>query len=183
MAGDGDCGETLLNGVGGLVKEFEQDTTGEVDIGHIFRRAATVAEKKMGGTSGGIYAIFLNAVANSLTNTAIPKTNTSPDAAISSALKQGLEELCRYTPARVGHRTLMDALIPFIQVYSEGASFVAAVDEARKGAEGTRRMAAALGRASYVGQERFDEEGGIPDPGALGIVSILRGLQSVLEES
>lgn len=131
----------------------------------------------MGGTSGAIYAIFLNAVANSL----MSETGSGDVSSwIRIALDKGLAELCRYTPARIGHRTLMDALIPFVSAYSHAATFADASVEAKKGAEGTRLMAAALGRASYVGKDRFDEEGGIPDPGALGVVSILRGLEAAL---
>jgi dihydroxyacetone kinase len=134
----------------------------------------------MGGTSGAIYAIFLNAVANNLTVQALASPTTNLRDLISSSLQRGLDELCRYTPARIGHRTLMDALIPFVKNFAGKGSLRDAVLEARKGAESTRQMAAALGRASYVGRDRFIEEGGIPDPGALGVVSILRGMEAVL---
>ncbi|KAJ4174413.1 Dihydroxyacetone kinase 2 [Fusarium falciforme] len=182
LAGDGDCGETLLNGVNGLVKEFQKDDAESLDIGQIFRRTATTAERSMGGTSGAIYAIFLNAVANRLSELATASKSPAVAELIKKSLQGGLEELCRYTPARVGHRTLMDALIPFVNAYADKGSLEGAIAEARKGAEGTRKMAAALGRASYVGQDRFDEEGGIPDPGALGVVSILRGVEEVLKQ-
>lgn len=137
----------------------------------------------MGGTSGAIYAIFLNAVANRLTDITTSSSTTAVSDLIRKSLQGGLEELCRYTPARIGHRTLMDALIPFVNTFASSSnSLEDAIAEARKGAESTRQMAAALGRASYVGQDRFDEEGGIPDPGALGVVSILRGVQTALTE-
>ncbi|KAF4951148.1 hypothetical protein FSARC_12994 [Fusarium sarcochroum] len=181
LAGDGDCGETLLNGVNGLLKEFEKDNSDTLDIGQIFRRTATTAERSMGGTSGAIYAIFLNAVANRLSGLATESPSLTVSEFIQQALQAGLGELCRYTPARAGHRTLMDALIPFVKNFALDGSLKGALAEARKGAESTRQMAAALGRASYVGQDRFDEEGGIPDPGALGVVSILDGLSDGLD--
>nr|RBQ94990.1 hypothetical protein FVER53263_10244 [Fusarium verticillioides] len=169
LAGDGDCGETLLNGITGLAKEFENDDAVSLDIGQVFRRTATTAERSMGGTSGAIYAIFLNAVANRLLELTAESPSLTVSEFIQQALQSGLDELCRYTPAQIGHRTLMDALIPFVKNYSLDGSLRAALVEARKGAESTQQMVAALGRASYVGQDRFDEEGGIPDPGALGI--------------
>ncbi|KAL9563665.1 hypothetical protein ACKAV7_012333 [Fusarium commune] len=177
LAGDGDCGETLLNGVTGLVKEFENDDAVSLDIGQVFRRTATTAERSMGGTSGAIYAIFLNAVANRLLELTASSSSFTVSEFIQQALQSGLDELCRYTPARIGHRTLMDALIPFVKNYSLDGSLKAALAEARKGAESTRQMVAALGRASYVGQDRFDEEGGIPDPGALGVPSTVKADQ------
>lgn len=129
----------------------------------------------MGGTSGAIYAIFLNAVSNALAR--LSDTDQAPSNAesVKSALRDGLEELCKYTLARKGHRTLMDALIPFVDTLQSG-SLQDAYQEARKGAESTRRMEAAMGRASYVGKDVFIEQGGVPDPGALGVVSVLRGM-------
>ncbi|CAH0021398.1 unnamed protein product [Clonostachys rhizophaga] len=181
LAGDGDCGQTLLNGVNGLVKELDGDQQSTIDIGDLFRRIASTAENSMGGTSGAIYAIFLNAVANNLVASSASHNEVAP--LLRASLQLGIGELCRYTPARIGHRTLMDALIPFVDTFAQNGDFPKAVDEAKKGAEGTRRMEAALGRASYVGKERFEEEGGIPDPGALGIVSILRGILAELSKA
>ncbi|KAK7429350.1 Dihydroxyacetone kinase 2 [Neonectria magnoliae] len=181
LAGDGDCGETLLNGVNGLVKEFQKEDGDSVDIGQVFRRTAMTAERSMGGTSGAIYAIFLNAVANRLTELSTPASTPDVSDLLRQSLQSGLDELCRYTPARIGHRTLMDALIPFVKAFHGARPLESAIADARTGAEGTRQMAAALGRASYVGQDRFDEEGGIPDPGALGVVSILRGVETALK--
>ncbi|KAH7187953.1 dhal domain-containing protein [Fusarium oxysporum] len=156
-------------GVMGLVKEFQHDDVEFLDIGQIFRRTATTAERSMGGTSGAIYVIFLNAVANSLPDQALAKPSTNLSGLIRTPLQRGLDELCRYTPACIGHRTLMDALIPFVRAYASEPSLRDAVLEARKGAECTRQMTAMLGRASYVGRDRFNEEGGIPDPRALGM--------------
>ncbi|KAM0237431.1 hypothetical protein ACHAP5_009023 [Fusarium lateritium] len=183
LAGDGDCGETLLSGVNGVAEEFHNDDAEFLDIEQIFRRMASTAERKMGGTSGAIYAIFLNAVANQLGELTIGSATPELGASelVQKALRGALNELYEYTPARIGHRTLMDALIPFVNIYTGVDSLESAVREARKGAEATRQMAAALGRASYVGQDRFDEEGGIPDPGALGVVSILHGVESALK--
>ena len=69
----------------------------------------------------------------------------------------------------------MDALIPFVECFAQKQDFGKAVGEAETGAEGTRKLDALLGRASYVGKEAFGE-GGVPDPGALGVVSVLKGI-------
>lgn len=195
IAGDGDCGETLLSGVNGKqISQLQQldlrmgsaninvalnDGFNESRDCHVmlpstvFRLAADAAERGMGGTSGAIYAIFLNAVSNALVNAAA-FGKQSPDT-IRSALKSGLEELYKYTLARKGHRTLMDALIPFVESI-QNQDLREAYLEARKGADATVNMGAAMGRASYVGKEILDEEGGVPDPGALGVVSVIRGI-------
>lgn len=135
----------------------------------------------MGGTSGAIYAIFLNAV-----STALDEEEEAPNeglqAALVHALQKGLSELYKYTSARVGGRTMMDALIPFVEALSQQArDLEAAVDAAESGAQRTRNMDALLGRASYVSKDQFAlEEDGIPDPGALGIVALLKGIVASL---
>lgn len=202
VCGDGDCGETLLNGVTGELKPIWMacrnhlltQNTGlvgisealdcdEVYLAHIFRQVATIAERNMGGTSGAIYAIYLNAVAESLQRLDPKISNGSIDTIVATALREGLEDLCKFTTAREGHRTLMDALIPFLMTFSRNQDFNEAFLAALKGCEKTRMMEASLGRASYVGKDRFVENGGIPDPGALGVVSILRGIKGVIENS
>lgn len=135
----------------------------------------------MGGTSGAIYAIFFNAMVNNLSSSCSSDSNPKPlGDHIRAALNSGLTELCCYTSAREGHKTLMDALIPFVMTFSGGSTLEAAVMESRKGAENTRKLDAVLGRASYVSKETFDREGGIPDPGAMGVVSVLQGILDIL---
>lgn len=200
LAGDGDCGETLLNGVRGkiggsrqcfhflmvctgLVSMSKTLASETVDLASVFRQAAFVAENSMGGTSGAIYAIYINAVATFLEGMGErtgPSSDVSVPMCMAKALEEGLEELYKFTLARQGQRTLMDALIPFVNIFSRDRNFQEAFQAAQKGCEGTRTMEASLGRASYVGKDRFVENGGIPDPGALGVISILRGLERAL---
>jgi dihydroxyacetone kinase len=180
IAGDGDCGETLLKGVKAVNEHFSP-TSADLDLIHIFQAIATTVERSMDGTSGAIYAIFLNALAsNSLSSNL---SSSSPPISVvkllSRSLSQALEELCRYTTARKGHRTLMDALISFVETFSHTLGYGKAVEMASEGADGTRKMNALLGRASYVGKVAFGING-VPDPGALGVVSVLEGiLQSI----
>ncbi|OBU00123.1 hypothetical protein VE01_01890 [Pseudogymnoascus verrucosus] len=183
IAGDGDCGETLLKGVKSVCAALLQTSSeAPMDIVSIFRVISNTIESSMGGTSGAIYAIFFNAVTNHLSS---PFDGSDPgflSMRIRLALNSGVAQLCRYTSARKGHKTLMDALIPFTEAFASGSSLEAAVMEARNGAEATRKLDAVLGRASYVGKEIFEVEGGIPDPGAMGVVSVLQGILEGLKD-
>lgn len=90
----------------------------------------------------------------------------------------GLEGLQKYTRAREGDRTLMDALIPFARTFAETDDISQAAKAAHEGAEKTRKLEAKFGRASYVGEEefrKFDKEGGLPDPGAVGLAALIKG--------
>lgn len=89
----------------------------------------------------------------------------------------GLETLKQRTAARVGHRTVMDALIPFAETLAESGDLEKAVAASRKGGEGTATLQAKLGRATYVG-----DQGGKampPDPGAMAFVAVVEGILKV----
>ncbi|KAH6853135.1 Dak1 domain-containing protein [Chaetomium sp. MPI-CAGE-AT-0009] len=172
IAGDGDCGTTLLNGVNALAAYSRDIATENVDLAVTMRQIASLIQETMGGTSGAIYAIFFNAVSSFLDKIIVgSEVDSTYPKLLAAALQQGLTELCKYTDARIGSRTIMDALIPFVEtLHKDPDNLQVAVDSARTGAEKTRRMEAKLGRASYVTKEQLDsEKGGVPDPGALGV--------------
>ncbi len=76
-----------------------------VDLSKIIQ----VVENTMDGTSGALYAIFLNSVAHSLR-----QQSSAGQATVkvwATALKQASESLSRYTPAQPGDRTLVDAYV------------------------------------------------------------------------
>ena len=88
-------------------------------------------------------------------------------------LEASIERLSQYTPAHVGDRTLMDALLPFVETLKISKNIKDATEAARRGAESTRGMPASLGRAVYVGGTGYKE---VPDPGAFGLSIFLSGL-------
>ncbi|KAM5342443.1 hypothetical protein ACJ41O_013409 [Fusarium nematophilum] len=169
VVGDGDCGIGLKRGADAILKHLsEQPFTGDVvvDLSSI----VTVIENNMDGTSGALYAIFLNALVHALRGLA-PGT-TSPEV-WAKALKQSSDALARYTPARPGDRTLVDALHPFVEVLGQTGDIKQAAEAARKGADETKGMEASLGRSVYVGGSGYQE---VPDPGAWGLASFFLGL-------
>jgi len=87
---------------------------------------------------------------------------------------EALETLKERTAARVGHRTVMDAMIPFAEALASTGDLAEAAEACRKGGEATTTMEAKLGRATYVG-ERDDREMP-PDPGAMAFVAVVEGI-------
>lgn len=121
----------------------------------------------MGGTSGALYCIYITALAASL----------AIENSIPAALQAALQTLCKYTNARVGDRTMMDALIPFIETLaSDGGDAKPALEKAREGVEGTKKMEAMLGRSAYLDESATR---GVPDPGAYGLLVLFEGMCSV----
>ncbi|PHH83687.1 hypothetical protein CDD83_2949 [Cordyceps sp. RAO-2017] len=81
--------------------------------------------------------------------------------------------MARYTPARPGDRTVVDALHPFVEVLARTGDVAAAALAAKAAADETRGMRASLGRAVYVGGTGFEQ---VPDPGAWGLACFFLGL-------
>ncbi|KAF9776858.1 hypothetical protein IL306_004887 [Fusarium sp. DS 682] len=171
VVGDGDCGIGLKRGAEAILKHIEEHPlTGDVvvDLASI----VTIVETAMDGTSGALYAIFLNALVHALRE--LSPGTASPEV-WAKALKRSSDALAKYTPARPGDRTLVDALYPFVEVLNQTGDVKKAADAALEGANKTKGMQASLGRTVYIGGSGYQE---VPDPGAWGLASFFLGLSS-----
>jgi triose/dihydroxyacetone kinase / FAD-AMP lyase (cyclizing) len=191
IVGDGDCGIGLKRGAEGMVVPSTQSMclsdanknstpiailkhvnengfTGDavVDVAHL----VPIIESTMDGTSGALFAIFVNALVAGLR---VLSPGQATPQVWAGALKQTLDALGRYTPARPGDRTLVDALEPFVTVLGKTGSLKQAAEGAKKGAEGTKGMKPGLGRSVYVGGDGYMK---VPDPGAWGLACFFLGL-------
>ena len=110
----------------------------------------------------------------SLINSAESNLSVNPEFFGKTTL-EALETLKDRTAARVGHRTVMDAMIPFAESLGSTGDLAKAVEACRKGGEATVSMEAKLGRATYVG-EREDRKELPPDPGAMAFVAVVEGI-------
>ena len=172
IVGDGDCGIGLKRGAEAILKMMEQVEMTD-DALAIVSKIAHVVENSMDGTSGALYAIFLNALVHNL-RTQSPSTPTHINAQMwAKGLSLSLQDLSQYTPAQPGDRTLIDALYPFVRALESTSNVKEAARSAVKGAESTRGMKASLGRTVYVGGEGWQD---VPDPGAYGLSVFLKGL-------
>ncbi|PGH04576.1 dihydroxyacetone kinase [Blastomyces parvus] len=178
IVGDGDCGVGLKRGAEAILS-FLNDPSPTTpltdDLVTSINKIIPIVENVMDGTSGAIYAIFLNALAHGLREQAPASPTPVTAKEWSAALHHSLRALGRYTPAQIGDRTLMDALAPFITTLAESGDLGAAAKAAEDGSESTKHLKASLGRSVYVGSEE-DWIGKVPDPGAFGLAEFLRGV-------
>lgn len=180
IVGDGDCGIGLKRGAEAIQKLLDTTTPPLTDDAvNTVLRIVEVVEHVMDGTSGAIYAIFLNALAHGLrdqdTGSNLPVTTD----VWAKALKQSVTALAQYTPAKPGDRTLMDALVPFCDTLFETKDVRVAAAAAQQGTESTKSMKASLGRSVYVGGQA-EWIGKVPDPGAYGLSEFLTGLAEAI---
>ncbi|KAL1297709.1 hypothetical protein AAFC00_006257 [Neodothiora populina] len=173
IVGDGDCGIGLRRGAEGILDLISGDKLSTSDAAIFLDRIIGSVEVNMDGTSGAIYAIFLNALATGLrsqSNSGEQKVNT---AIWGKAAAFALESMGKYTPAKPGDRTLVDALAPFVETLKTSGDLKKAAEAAQEGADHTKGMKASLGRTVYVGGEGYQQ---VPDPGAYGLSKFLSGL-------
>lgn len=76
-----------------------------------------------------------------------------------------------YTKARVGDRTLMDMLCPFI-IALNNRSLEKVVELVQLSASSTRTMSSHLGRSSYLSNQNLPDSN-VPDAGAYGLALLL----------
>ncbi|GME89831.1 hypothetical protein B5S29_g4131 [[Candida] boidinii] len=181
VAGDGDCGETLANGAHAILKAIDNDEIELSDGVKSLTQITDIVETAMGGTSGGLYSIFISGLAKSLKDREISKGGYEVTKQnMSESLFDAMQALFKYTRARTGDRTLVDALEPFVNTFKETNDFNKASIAAHDGAESTRKLKAKFGRASYVSEDefkQFESEGGLPDPGAIGLAALINGFE------
>ncbi|KAF7562864.1 hypothetical protein G7046_g1275 [Stylonectria norvegica] len=175
VMGDGDCGETLKTGATSLITALDLGLAKAGSVVKVLQELEDIVEGKMGGTLGGILGIFFVSLRTAMEKNIHIAREKGAVALWSDALATALGNLGRYTPAKVGDRTVMDTLIPFAEII-EKAGFVDGVQAAVDGAEATKRMQPKLGRATYVGIEEGNELP--PDPGAWGAMVAIRGLHT-----
>lgn len=151
-AGDGDTGSTVATGARSVLDR--------VDTLPLADKAATLATigdtlgTSMGGSSGVLLSIFFTAAAQSLNG----------GAPLSKALLAGLDRMTFYGGAKLGDRTMVDALEPALKALDTNG-LEAAASAARSGAQATVAMQKAkAGRSAYIGRQ-LD----IADPGAFAV--------------
>lgn len=167
---------------------------GDADHGVTMTKIAEAVEGAVGAAQGGIKAMLEDAAMEVMMingGSAVPLWNTWLDGLAEAApegdeldaegLKQmlghALEELAALSKAKVGDKTMMDALIPATEAAlacpgSEDEIFAAAAKAALEGAEASRNFVSKFGRARSYGEATI----GTPDAGAVSMSRFFAGL-------
>lgn len=172
--GDGDCGKMLEIGANATLAALKDGFAKEGSVITVLTKILSILSNDMGGTLGAILYIFVKSLLNHTINNL--GSGESTDKVFAKSLDEAIETLKDFTKAREGHRTVMDVLIPFVRSFNETLNIKEAVKVAEDSAEGTRKLAPKLGRATYVGGLE-DKTVFPPDPGAYGIYQVILALK------
>ncbi len=166
-AGDGDFGMSLAKGFKQLKSEW--DSLNTKDIGTFLRDCSMIISEHCGGASGPIWgSAFLGA-----SRFAKGKDTLTPTE-FAQMMQAAADAIMKRGGAKKGDKTLLDALIPAVEVLieqskDENTDVKAMLKDSAKaaveGAESTKDIVATKGRASYLGERSIS----FPDAGATAI--------------
>jgi dihydroxyacetone kinase-like protein len=171
--GDGDHGAAMLRAVERLEKVF----AGNIPPGFktCLERAGWNVMEADGGASTALLGTFFLGMAEPLA----AETLILDCRELAAAFEAGLQAMRQQTKAKAGDKTMMDALVPAIDAFSREAqagkeiaeALAIAAAAAKAGAEATREMTAAFGRARFLREKTR----GYQDPGATSVALIFDG--------
>lgn len=164
VAGDGDFGMSLAKGFKQVKAQWNELETD--DIGAFLKSCGMIITEHCGGASGPIWGSAFRGMgkyAQEKSELSLTELGEMLQSAIDAIQKRG--------GAKLGDKTLLDALIPLVESIKANAgsellpAFQAAAQAAVDGAEKTKLIVASKGRASYVGERSVN----FPDAGATAI--------------
>jgi dihydroxyacetone kinase DhaK subunit len=165
--GDGDFGTSLARGFSAVRSAWADldRSSPEGFLGEV----GTVLNREMGGSSGPLVSVAFARAA------AVAGAAEDVDLRLASQmLRAASNGIAEYGQSAVGDKTLLDALVPTVEVIealvAEGIddherAFGDAADAAATGAARTRELLARRGRAVYSAERNL----GAPDPGAVAV--------------
>ncbi len=169
VAGDGDHGIGMLRGASAALEAAEEAVgLSSAGLGTTVAVAADAWADSAGGTSGALWGAGLRAAAEVLGDLDAPDFAT-----VSHAVHAAMTTIAERGGARVGDKTMLDALVPFDDELSRAATTGVPLGEAwrhaartaREAAAATAALAARTGRARTHGERSV----GTPDAGAISL--------------
>lgn len=175
--GDADHGVNMARGFAAVVEKVPED---EGDIGAALKKTGMTLLSTVGGASGPLYGTAYMEAAKVFAG----KTAVSPED-FKAALEAAIAGIQKRGKAVKGEKTMLDALMPAYDAFSEkvdaGADLNEALDAAcaaaTEGVEYTKTIAATKGRASYLGQRSVGHQ----DPGATSATLTLETIRDFLK--
>ncbi|MGA5895905.1 dihydroxyacetone kinase subunit DhaL [Streptomyces venetus] len=161
--GDADHGTNLQRGFTAVTAALEKDPPDTP--GGVLTLAGRQLISTVGGASGPLYGTLLRRTGKALGDAAEVSAEQ-----LAEALRAGVDSVMTLGGAAPGDKTMIDALVPAVDVL--GDSFEAARTAAEEGAVATTPLQARKGRASYLGERSIGHQ----DPGATSAALLVAGL-------
>ena len=169
--GDGDHGVGMARGFEAVRRKLENRVFTAMD--ELLKAVGMTLMTSVGGASGAIFGTFFRGGARRLSGQHVFDSGT-----LSSMLLDGLQAVKERGKAKLGDKTMVDALEPAASRSEElrsaplEESLIEVTEAARQGMEKTKEMVAKIGKAKTLGERSL----GHPDPGALSTYLMLKSM-------
>ncbi|MEA5456156.1 dihydroxyacetone kinase family protein [Sinomonas sp. JGH33] len=171
IAGDGDHGIGMQRGASAAAAEAAGLAARGAGAGTLLAGAGGAWADRAGGTSGALWGVILRTLGS-----AAGDDDVLTGERVAAGLTEAAEAVMAYGKARVGDKTLVDALVPFAESLAAGVAdgqslstaWETAAKTATKAAQDTADLLPGMGRARSHG----DKSLGVPDPGAVSLALI-----------
>ncbi len=170
-AGDGDHGQGMSRGSAAALEAARAASAAGAGTANVLAAAGDAWADRAGGTSGAIWGLLLRSWSSALDDDA-----PADGAAVVRGARLALDSVSSLGGARVGDKTLVDALVPFVETLE--ASFAAgkplpaawadAAAASKAAADATAQLTPKLGRARPLAERSI----GHPDAGAVSLSMI-----------
>jgi dihydroxyacetone kinase len=168
VAGDGDHGRGMVKGSSAAKAAAAAAVEAGAGQGSVLAAAGKEWAAKAGGTSGVLWGALLSALGARLGDTGRPDAST-----IAAGIRDGYDALITLGGASPGDKTMLDALLPFVEDLERRVAdgeawqnaWAAAADVATEAAKATADMRPKVGRARPLAERSV----GTPDAGATSL--------------
>jgi D-erythrulose 4-kinase len=168
VAGDGDHGRGMVKGSSAARVAAAAAADAGAGQGSVLAAAGKEWAAKAGGTSGVLWGAMLSALGARLGDTGRPDGAT-----VAAGMRDGYDALIRLGGASPGDKTMLDALLPFVEDLERRvaageewqSAWAAAADVATEAATATADMRPKVGRARPLAERSV----GTPDAGATSL--------------
>ena len=173
IAGDGDHGRGMVKGSSAARVAAAQAVEDGAGQGSVLTAAGKQWAAKAGGTSGVLWGAMLSALGARLGDTGRPDSAT-----VAAGMRDGYDALIRLGGAAPGDKTMLDALLPFVEELERRVAdgepwqraWSAAADVATEAARATADLRPKVGRARPLAERSV----GTPDAGATSLAMCAR---------
>lgn len=180
VAGDGDHGRGMVKGVTHALEAARGPLEAGAGVATVLGTAGDAWASRAGGTSGVLWGQFLRAVGARLGDDA----SELGAASLAAAIRAGATVMQELGKAQLGDKTMLDALLPFVDELDRQLGAGTPLPQAWSGAarcaadaaQRTAGLRPRLGRARPLAEKSV----GTPDPGATSLVMCARAVGEVL---
>ncbi|MEN6535211.1 MAG: dihydroxyacetone kinase subunit DhaL [Bryobacteraceae bacterium] len=178
--GDGDHGTTMGRVADAILESVESGGASSPQA--LLESTGWSVLSVDGGSASPLVGSFLLGMSEGC-----PPADQLTGADLAVAFESGLAKFRAQTPAQVGDKTMLDALVPAItalraaadQGLSAAEILAKAAEAAKQGAESTKSLQAKFGRARNLGPRSV----GFADPGATSVSLLVAGFQAAFAVS